>query len=57
MRLVFPALFLAVAGLLAACGQRGPLTLPSRDGEETVATEPEPSAEEEAEARDDDKDP
>ena len=31
---------LCVAGLLAGCGQRGPLTLPSRDGSATALPDP-----------------
>ena len=31
---------LCAAGLLAGCGQRGPLTLPSRDGSATALPDP-----------------
>lgn len=56
MRHLFTALVLCIVVLLAGCGQRGPLELPSRGGEDTVVTEPEEPAEEDQEAGDDNED-
>lgn len=41
------------AGLLAGCGQRGPLTLPARDVENTSVPAPEPPVEEDEQESDD----
>ena len=56
MRHPLPALVLCFAVSLAACGQKGPLTLPSRAGGDTVAAEPGEPAGESAEASEDDED-
>ena len=56
MRRLFAAIVLCIVVSPAGCGQRGPLTLPSRGGEDTAATEPGESAGESDEVGDDDED-